>query len=104
MFLYRLHVPHAFDGRAGFNMDVLTSHGVLTAVTLLVGEAVDGCARAGCKYEVRLLCSPLSQEWGLIPSCWNRSPQVQTLVSSVPFKCMFSVCLPWDLCPREAEC
>ena len=82
VFLYRLHVPRAFDGRAGFNMDALTSHGVS-----------DGCTRAGCKYEVRLLCSSLSQEWGLIPSCWNRSPQVQALVSSVPFKCRVSVSL-----------
>ena len=35
------------------------------------------------------LPSPPCQRWGLILSCWSRSPESRAQADSVPFKCMF---------------
>ena len=55
--LYRLCVPNAFGGRAGFDMN--TSHifpqGVLAAITLVRSGAGEGGARAGSRCELGLL-------------------------------------------------
>ena len=46
--LYRLHVPRAFDGRAGFDVDAnhIFPQGVLAAISLVEVRAGDGGARA----------------------------------------------------------
>lgn len=59
-FLYRLHIPSAFDGRAGFDMDPthVFPQGVLAAMTLVEGRAGDEGATARAIREARLLlCS-----------------------------------------------
>ena len=58
--MYRLCVPSAFGGRAGFDMD--KSHvfpqGMLAAITFVWSGAEDGLDRAGMGYETGLpLCS-----------------------------------------------
>ena len=58
--LYRLHVPIAFGMKAGFNLDVshVFPHGVLAAITLVVGWAREGGATTGPGCETGLpLCS-----------------------------------------------
>ena len=58
--LCRLHLPSAFDGRTGFDMD--TSHvlpqGVLNTITCVGGVACDGGTRVCSGFEAELpLCS-----------------------------------------------
>ena len=58
--LYRLHVPNAFGGRAGFGVDAshIFPQGVLAAIILAGGGAVDRGARAEDRCEAGLpLCS-----------------------------------------------
>ena len=54
--LYSLHVPSGFGGRDG--PDMKTSHispqGLLAAILLVVGGAVDGGAMGKTRYELRL--------------------------------------------------
>ena len=81
--LYRLHVPNAFGGKAGLDVDAshVFPQGVLPAVTFVGDGAGDGGARACTGCEAGLLStqwsSPHCQWWGLIPRCWSRSPEVQ---------------------------
>lgn len=59
-FLYRLSVPNAFAGRAGYDLDAskILPQGVLAAINLIGGGAGDERDRAGAGYEVGLpLCS-----------------------------------------------
>ena len=58
--LYRLCVPNAFGGRAGFEMDVtyIFPQGTVAAITFIGRGAGDEGARAGIGCEVGLpLCS-----------------------------------------------
>ena len=83
--------------------------GVLVSITFVGGGARDWGVRAGARCEVGLpLCSvaiTTYSGWGLILSCWSRSPEGQAQASSLPFKC---VCFPlfWhkDNFPRGGEC
>ena len=90
--LCQLHVPSAFDGRAGFDMEAshVFPQGVLTAVTLVQGGTRDRGARVGARYEARLpLCSVAIitlQGQGLIPGCCSRSPEFHAQAGSVSFK------------------
>ena len=58
--LYRLHVPSAFGGRAGFDLNIshVLPQGVLAALTLVGDGAGDEGARARARCGVELpLCS-----------------------------------------------
>lgn len=59
--LDRLRVPTAFDWRAGFDVDAshIFSYGFLTDITLEVGVAGNGGARANAGCEAILLLLPV---------------------------------------------
>ena len=80
--LYNLHVPCAFGGRAG--CDVNTSHvspySVLVTITFLGSRAREGgaSARANCEpgFSSTQWSSPHYQVQGCVPSCWTEATRV----------------------------
>ena len=106
--LYRLCAPNAFLGRDEFDVDThnLFPCSVLEAITWVGGR--EPSFRAGAAWELGLffyqLLSPLYLGWGLIPSCWSRSPEGGVWAGSVLSKCVFFLSLQWDPWPRGEEC
>ena len=99
--LYRLHVPNAFSGRAGFDMGTchLFPQCVPEAITLVVGGAeIEGLElELGVRWDSLSIQCPSTpcQSSGMIPSCWSRSLEFQALLASVLFKCVFPSPYTW---------
>ena len=103
-------MPSAFGERTGFDMDEshIFPQGVLAAITLVVGESIDGGARAVTECEVGLrLCSvaitTLSGA-GSIPSCLSRNLEGHPELALFPLSESLSLSPHWDLCLRGGEC
>ena len=93
VFLYILHVPSAFGGRAGFDMDMchfFLQH-MQAAITVVVGGTGDWGARAGaeCEAGLCLYSVPISSLWELGSDSRllkQGSLEFQALLGSVLFK------------------
>lgn len=97
--LCRLHVSKAFDGRAGFDVDVTSFLKVCWQLSSLWGWRleVQGLElELGMRWDFPSAQWPPMPYWGwdLVPYSWSWSPQGWALVGSVPFK--------WKLSPLPA--
>ena len=98
--LCRLCVSNVFDARPIFDMD--DSHvfpqGFLDIITMMGVWLVLGDACAGCEAGLPLCSVAVTtlSGLGLLPSCWNRSPEGQAQSGSIPLKFM--------LCPKGGDC
>ena len=108
-FLWKLHMPNAFGGRAGI---VYACHifpqGVLASMTLVVGVAADGEAKACTGCEVGLpLCSvavtTLSGA-GSAPVARVEALRARLQLALFALSVCFSFSPHWGLCPKGGEC
>lgn len=106
--LYKLCVPSAFGGKAGFDMDAkcIFPQGVLAVTALVQGVTGDGGRQVWAG--TFPLLSGLCQVWDLLPSCCSRSPGGWAQAGSVPLMCVFSSVptlgpLPWSQGSTKAE-
>lgn len=106
--LYKLCVPSAFGGKAGFDMDAkcIFPRGVLAVTALVQGVTGDGGRQVWAG--TFPLLSGLCQVWDLLPSCCSRSPGGWAQAGSVPLMCVFSSVptlgpLPWSQGSTKAE-
>lgn len=104
--LYKLCVPSAFGGKAGFDMDAKYFSSGCTGVTTLVQGVTGDGGEPGLSWDFPSAQWPLSGV-GSAPSCCSRSPGVERKLALFPLMCVFSLPtlgpLPWSQGSAKAE-